>query len=975
MRIVIDMQGAQTGSRYRGIGRYTLSLAKGMVRNRGKHEIVLALSGLFPETIDSFYEEFDGLLPKENIKIWHAIGPTQEVQSENRQRREVAERIREAFLASLNPDVVLITSLFEGLGDDAIGSIGLLEKSIPTAVILYDLIPLINPDSHFRNSQVHQEWYKRKINSLKRSEMLLAISESARQEALMGVNFDPDSVVNISGACDTFFQSSEEAKGNKLRVWKKFGIEKPFVMYTGGADERKNLHRLIMAYAQLPSKIRKCHQLVFAGKMPDSYIKDYFETAKKCGMIDGELVIAGYVENQDLLTLYNTCALFAFPSLHEGFGIPPLEAMACGAAVIGANATSLPEVIGWTDAMFDPTSVPEITAKLQQALTDKTFHANLVKHGAEQYRKFSWDDSGKKAIIALERFAPQSSAPMAVSLNVEKTATFEPRRLKILAIKLDHLGDFILSIPALTKLRAKYPYASIDIVVGSWNVDFAKKLGIFNRIHAYDYFKKKSSEAPSTTEAILDNLITQLDQYSIAVDLRRQPDTRFLLTRVKADIKVGYQTFNREIDTSLDVAIPTHLDVAHKATPHNETSISVQMIRIVDAIPADPGDFVTYPSICNEINRVPDTVAIFPKAGMDAREWDAAKFSDYVNLLLKNSHIREINVYFSNHADASEFTFKSHDRLNVHIGLKLDILTESLAKNSVCIANNSGGAHLASYLGLTVIGLYSGHEMASEWGPQFLNGYVIQRAAPCSPCHGAMRTDCPYDRFCLTDIPVSDVYNKTLEALGHKSQSGIKLQSDGPTTIRQQKNTDTIVRLLMKSLGSLLCDANQTDLLNLAEIIARNHPTYSLSPDLRSIKYGERVNHRSALIDWVGFSGVEADFRWTDAHVVEMLFDCQEGVSPSSSLTLFFDTLGEQHIHAYINGESTFEGVRSGSNIELELSVHNLRSSSNRLKLVLPNARTPGNGDGRKLALAVRGLLIERKQQVAESQQQFLETA
>ena len=114
MRIVIDMQGAQTESRFRGIGRYTLSFAQAVVRNRGEHEVFLALSGLFPDTVEPIRAAFDGLLPQENIRVWHAPGPVKEEHPGNDARRETAELIREAFLASLNADVIHICSLFEG---------------------------------------------------------------------------------------------------------------------------------------------------------------------------------------------------------------------------------------------------------------------------------------------------------------------------------------------------------------------------------------------------------------------------------------------------------------------------------------------------------------------------------------------------------------------------------------------------------------------------------------------------------------------------------------------------------------------------------------------------------------------------------------------------------------------------------------------------------------------------------------------
>ena len=114
MRIVIDLQGAQCESRHRGIGRYSLALALAMVKNRGDHDIIVALSGLFPETIEPIRMAFNGILPQESIRVWHAQGPVDALNSANTWRRHTAELIREAFLASLQPDIVHITSLFEG---------------------------------------------------------------------------------------------------------------------------------------------------------------------------------------------------------------------------------------------------------------------------------------------------------------------------------------------------------------------------------------------------------------------------------------------------------------------------------------------------------------------------------------------------------------------------------------------------------------------------------------------------------------------------------------------------------------------------------------------------------------------------------------------------------------------------------------------------------------------------------------------
>lgn len=409
MRIVIDMQGAQTESRFRGIGRYTMAFAKAVVRNRGQHEVLLALSGMFPETIEPIRAAFADLLPQKNIRVWHAPGPVKEGEPGNETRREIAELLREAFIASLNPDVVHITSLFEGYVDDAVTSIGRFDKTTPVSVTLYDLIPLLNPEQYLQPNPRYQAYYQRKIGSLKKASLMLAISDYARQETLASLDVDEDKVVAISSAIEGHFQKHHITKEHADKVLDKFGIRLPFILYTGGADERKNLPRLIQAYAALDAKIRKKHQLVFAGRMPEGNVARLQSIAAQSGLKRDELIFTGFIGEEDLVTLYNLCELYVFPSWHEGFGLPALEAMACGAPVIGANATSLPEVIGLDEALFDPFDVEAMAAKLAQAIQDEAFRRRLRAHGLQQAKKFSWDETAKRAIAAWETLRAPSA--------------------------------------------------------------------------------------------------------------------------------------------------------------------------------------------------------------------------------------------------------------------------------------------------------------------------------------------------------------------------------------------------------------------------------------------------------------------------------------------------------------------------------------------------------------------------------------
>ena len=184
---------------------------------------------------------------------------------------------------------------------------------------------------------------------------------------------------------------------------RQFGIEKPFICWVGTPeDERKNLVALLRAFSRLEPALRAGHQLLIIGKTVSGRPKSLTSFASQFGIQPREVVFTGYADDADLVMLYNICAAFVFPSFAEGFGLPALEAMSCGAPVIASNATSIPEVVGLTSAMFDPYSVEELTAKLSRVLADNEFRTALAAYHLKQAATFSWNNTAIKAITAFE---------------------------------------------------------------------------------------------------------------------------------------------------------------------------------------------------------------------------------------------------------------------------------------------------------------------------------------------------------------------------------------------------------------------------------------------------------------------------------------------------------------------------------------------------------------------------------------------
>ena len=467
MRIVIDLQGAQASNARRGIGRYSLALAQGIARQAaGRHEVLIALNGAFADSIAPLRAAFAGLLPPDAIRVWHS--PLTPGQAPAFGLRRAAERLREAFLASLEPDMVHVSSLFEGPHDGAVTGCGTFAP-LPTSVTLYDLIPLLRPDTYLPDPAARAEYLGR-LEHLARADLLLSISESSRQEAinhLKHLGVTADRCVNVSTAADAHFTPSQISGDAAAALRERLGLTRPFVMYTGGIDPRKNIEGLVRAFAALPPDVRDAHQLaVVCAARPES--RDaLLALASRHGLKPGQLVLTGFVSEEDLVALYTLCKGFVFPSLHEGFGLPALEAMACGAAVITSGSSSLPEVVGRADALFDETSDSAIGDAMLRLLTDDDWRAGLRQHGLRQARLFSWDATARRALQAFESFHAQRTAQPAQHLIATGR---KPRLAFVSPLPPERSGIADYSADLLPHLARHY---DIDVVVAQPSVSDA----------------------------------------------------------------------------------------------------------------------------------------------------------------------------------------------------------------------------------------------------------------------------------------------------------------------------------------------------------------------------------------------------------------------------------------------------------------------------------------------------------------------
>ena len=402
MRIVIDMQGAQTDfSKHRGVGRYTREMARAMLAAcPADSQVMLAMNGAFPASVTELREEFDVLAGYDNIKVWQQFFDTTAADRRNSARMRAGELLREEFLNSLAPDVIFSTNLQEGIFEPAVTGV----KGIPSSAFycstLHDLTPLMYKEKYLVG-ETNARWYYEKLDHAKNSDLVVTVSEFSRKKIheLLGVPLDKICVTPNS-IDRTLFRPVEVSEEERAQLFRKYSIRSKYLMYAGGADAHKNLARLYEAYSLLPEELRSEYQLLMVGKELKSEEAAQRSLMSSYGIGD-HVIFTGFVPDEDIVCLYHLCGLFVFPSISEGFGIPPLEAISCGAPTISSNATSLPEVIGVPEALFDPLDVQDMAGKMQAMLTNETLRQDVRQREMAHAERFSWENSARTLWEAL----------------------------------------------------------------------------------------------------------------------------------------------------------------------------------------------------------------------------------------------------------------------------------------------------------------------------------------------------------------------------------------------------------------------------------------------------------------------------------------------------------------------------------------------------------------------------------------------
>jgi glycosyltransferase involved in cell wall biosynthesis len=266
---------------------------------------------------------------------------------------------------------------------------------IPQIIIIPDMSFYFD---HSMSTLLRRIIYILYLLSSRKSAKIITLSEKSKCDIVKILSIEESKIEIVHLAADeTIFRPIDKAIAKKA-LQEKYGIRGNFVLSVPGSlIHRKNVDLLVRAYSRLPAEIRKAHKLVIVGKKEGS-MADRQRYAAFLDMLNElnlayDVVVTGYIPHEDLSLFYTSSDLFVYPSLYEGFGLPPLEAMACGTPVVVSKTSSLPEVVGSDALLVDPDDERELSVAIARVLTDTNLRARLRKGGLIRASTFSWRES------------------------------------------------------------------------------------------------------------------------------------------------------------------------------------------------------------------------------------------------------------------------------------------------------------------------------------------------------------------------------------------------------------------------------------------------------------------------------------------------------------------------------------------------------------------------------------------------------
>jgi glycosyltransferase involved in cell wall biosynthesis len=276
------------------------------------------------------------------------------------------------------------------------GNVSPLAHRCPSAVIIHDMIPFVRPEVFTRRERIALQTLFR-LSAL-RNQIVLTVSESSRGEIIRRLKVPPEKVLVIPGGCDRRFRPvphTNETRGTLAAL----GISEPYLLYVAASRTYKNVHGLLRAFKLLKERHAIPHSLVLTG-LADRAQTELVALVQQLGLTR-DVVFSGFLDDQVLPLIYSAADVLVYPSFYEGFGLPVIEAMACGTPVAASNTTSLPEAVGDAGLLFDPSSNDDMARTIHRLIVDRALHAELARKGLARAQTFSWDTTAQRTLAAL----------------------------------------------------------------------------------------------------------------------------------------------------------------------------------------------------------------------------------------------------------------------------------------------------------------------------------------------------------------------------------------------------------------------------------------------------------------------------------------------------------------------------------------------------------------------------------------------
>ncbi|MGH4117962.1 glycosyltransferase family 4 protein [Clostridium sp.] len=367
MRIALDARGINFYSGT-GIATYTENVLKNLINIDTINNYHIFWSG-------SNYES----LKKENCKI---------VMTSKRHQRFFEDHYFPENIGMENIDIYHMPQ--NGIGFSS-------EISCKKIVTIHDLIPYIMPETVGKGYLL--KFLKEMPLIIEGSDGIITVSEFSKLDILKFFPIDENKIFVTPLAADKKYTPLDKLF---CRTFLKdiYNLEKPFILYLGGFSERKNVASVITAFSTIYKDLNKEYNLVIVGGYKDSSQTLIKLTSEL--KIESKVIFTGFVPEEHLPIFYNGCDAFVYPSFYEGFGLPPLEAMSCGAPVIASNLTSIPEVVGDAGILINPYNISEISFAIGNLLSNESLREELSIKGLKRASEFSWQNTASNTLKVYE---------------------------------------------------------------------------------------------------------------------------------------------------------------------------------------------------------------------------------------------------------------------------------------------------------------------------------------------------------------------------------------------------------------------------------------------------------------------------------------------------------------------------------------------------------------------------------------------